>query len=152
MAPSPGQVCHHNCPDLLRFGKPGKPDQLIVRSAFGPGAIIDPDDPFTIVLRNANGVVYSASLLPGDFSQRGKSLVFLDKNARLGTGTRGGLASVKIAATPQGSGTRVTVQAYGDMSDATDAQMTLEITVGDDANAVTDTWEQRAYGWYRFHN
>jgi len=123
-----------------------------VRSAFGPGAVIDPNDPVSIVLSNANGIVFAADLLPGDLSLRGKTLIFSDKGAKKGNPIRGGLASVKIAATPQGTGTRITIEAYADMSAATEAQMTLEISVGDDENGVVDTWESRAYGWYRFHN
>lgn len=149
--PSPTDVCHHNCPDLLRFGKTGKPDQLIVRSAFGIGATVDPSDALTITLSNADGVVYTASLLPGDLRVRGRSLVFKDLAAKKGLGTRGGLALVKLQAVPKTGALRVTIEAYGDMSAATLAEMTLAITVGDDANAVTDVWEARAFGWQRAH-
>ncbi|MFN8600756.1 MAG: hypothetical protein U0842_09785 [Candidatus Binatia bacterium] len=122
-----------------------------MRSAIGPGATVDPNDAFSIVLRNANGVVYSATLQPGDFVQRGKALVFIDKGARGGQGTRNGLSLVKIADTPKSTGTRITVEAFADMSAAAEADMTLEISIGNDANAITDTWERRNYGWLRPH-
>jgi hypothetical protein len=52
-------VCHHNCPDVSfasaatatfssRRATPPKPDQLIALWVVGPGATIDPNDPFTI--------------------------------------------------------------------------------------------------------
>jgi hypothetical protein len=152
VAPTPEAICHHNCPDKLRFGKNGKPDQLTVRSAFGPAAVIDDDDPVTITLSNAGGTIFSASLQPGDLVRRGKNLVFTDRGARKGVGVRGGISSVRIAPVPKVFATRVTIEVFSDLSAADDPTMTLEITVGDDANAITDTWQATAYGWYRFHN
>ena len=146
---TPVDVCHHNCPDKIRFSKF---DQLMVRSAFPIGAYIPDDTDLDITLENANGVVYSASLEPGDLSRRGKSLIFIDRNAKKGTGFRGGLAKVKIQEVPNGLGMRVTIEAYGDLRDATDPTMTLTLRVGEHANSITDTWQQTNFGWFRFHN
>ena len=146
---TPVDVCHHNCPDKIRFSKF---DQLMVRSAFPIGAYIPDDVDLDITLENANGVVYSASLEPGDLSRRGKSLIFIDRNAKKGTGFRGGLAKVKIQEVPNGLGMRVTIEAYGDLRDATDPTMTLTLRVGEHANSITDTWQQTNFGWFRFHN
>lgn len=146
---TPVDVCHHNCPDKIRFSKF---DQLMVRSAFPIGAFISDDTDLEITLENANGIVYSASLQPGDLSRRGKSLVFIDRNAKNGTGFRDGLAKVKIQEVPNGLGVRVTIEAYGDLSTATDPTMTLSVRVGEHANSITDTWQQTNFGWFRFHN
>jgi len=149
---TPVSVCHHNCPDKLRWGKNGKPDQLIVRTAFAADAEILDSDTMSISLRDAAGTIYSASLQAGDLVRRGKSLQFTDRNAKKGTGFRGGIASVKIQAVPKNKGIRVTVEAYGDFSAADDPTMTLRVRVGPHVNLVTDYWEETAYGWYRFHN
>lgn len=152
VAPTPEAICHHNCPDKLSFGKNGKPDQLLVRSAFGPAAVIEENDPVTITLSNANGTIYSASLLPGDLVKRGRNLVFTDRHARKGLGIRDGIASVRLSPVPKVFATRVTIQVFADLSAAVDPTMTLVIQVGDDVSAVTDTWQAKKYGWYRFHN
>jgi hypothetical protein len=146
---TPVDVCHHNCPDKIRFSKF---DQLTVRSAFPIGAFIPDDADLEITLENANGIVYSATLLPGDLSRRGKSLIFLDRNAKKGTGFRDGLSKVKIQEVPNGLGMRVTIEAYGDLKDATDPTMTLTLRVGEHENSITDTWQQTNFGWFRFHN
>lgn len=152
VAPTPIGVCSHNCPDKLRWGKNGKLDQLVVKSAFGPATVIDENDSLSISLKNAAGTIFSATLNAGDLSQRGRNLVFSDKGAKLGRGFRGGIASVKIQDIPKGLGTRVTIEVYGDLSAANDPTMTLRIRVGDDVTSVTDTWEELAFGWYRFHD
>lgn len=146
---TPVDVCHHNCPDKIRFARF---DQLMVRSAFPIGAFIPDDADLEITLENASGIVYAASLQSGDLSRRGKSLVFIDRNAKKGTGFRDGLAKVKIQEVPNGTGVRVTIEAYGDLSAATDPTMTLSLRVGAHANSITDTWQQTNFGWFRFHN
>ncbi len=40
----------------------------------------------------------------------------------------------------------------GDLSVATDPTTPLVIQVGDGVSAVTDTWQSKKYGWYRFHD
>ena len=143
-------ICHHNCPDIIRL-RPGI-DQLQVKSGFAPGTILDPaNESFRIVLRNANGIVYQATLQPGDLVPRGKAFVFKDNGARRGLGTRGGLAKVQISPVTGGTGIRVNVQAFGDLSAATLAVMTVEIAVGTDAIAYTAPWQQRPYGWTLLH-
>lgn len=149
---TPVSVCHHNCPDKLRWGKNGKPDQLTIRSAFPFDAEILESDSLSISLRDAAGTIYSASLQAGDLVRRGKSLQFNDRNAKKGTGFRGGLAKVKIQDVPKGKGVRVTIEAYGDFSAADDPTMTLRLRVGPHVNQITDYWEETAFGWYRFHN
>ena len=146
---TPVAVCNHNCPDKIRFSKF---DQLMIRSAFPIGAWIPDDADLEIRLENAAGVIYEASLQPGDLSRRGKSLVFMDRNAKKGTGFRGGIAKVKIQEVPNGKGVRVQLECYGDLSEAVDPTMTLTLRVGEHSNEITDTWQQTNFGWFRFHN
>jgi choice-of-anchor A domain-containing protein len=149
---APADVCHHACPDTLKFGKAPKPDALLIRSAFPPDLVLDPsNEPFTIVLRNANGVIYEGSLLPGDLVRKGRMLQFLDRAAKkTPPGTRDGLYKVQLK-DANGAGMRVTIWAYGDMSTATLADMTIEIGLGDDTIASTDTWLVKKYGWMNRH-
>ena len=150
MPQPPASICHHNCPDKIKL-KSGI-DTLLVRSAFPPSTVLDPAaEQFEIVLRNANGIIYQATLQPGDLVQVAHTFRFKDKGARRGQGIRGGLSQVLIAPVTGGTGTRVNVEAWGDLDAATEAEMTLEITVGDDATEVTSTWEKRAFGWLRTH-
>jgi hypothetical protein len=143
-------ICHHNCPDKIRLSS--GIDSLDVKSGFPLSTQLDPaNEGFRIVLRNANGVIYQATLLPGDLRLKGKKFLFTDKAARRGTGIRGGLARVEISSAGGGVGTRVNVEAFGDLSAATLSTMTVEITVGNDAIAYTQPWEQKPYGWYLAH-
>jgi len=94
--PGPADVCHHACPDTIKFKKIGKPDQLIIRSAFPVGVALDPEnEAFHVVLSNANGVVYEGSLPAGALEQRGKKFRFVDRAARSGAGTYDGLFKVR---------------------------------------------------------
>lgn len=147
-APTTG-VCHHNCPDKIRF-RSGL-DQLAVKTGFAPGVALDPaNQAFRIVLRNASGVLYDASLQPGDLVLRGKKFRFTDKGARRGTGIRGGVSRVEVSQAPNG-GIRVNVEAFADLTAATLAEMTVQVTIGDDAVAYTEIWQQKPYGWYLPH-
>ncbi|HEY8516182.1 MAG TPA: choice-of-anchor A family protein [Candidatus Binatia bacterium] len=148
----PAEICHHNCPDTLKFGKKGKLGQLVVRTAFPVGTEIDPlNEAFSIVLSNANGPVYVGELQPGDFVKKGKKFRFLDKGARKGAGIRDGLAKVEISEVPKVGGWRVNLQAFADLDAATLAEMTLEVWLGDDAIARTDVWIKKAFGWQNNH-
>lgn len=143
-------VCHHNCPDKIRFGS--GLDLLDVKSGFAPSTVLNPSaEGFRIVLRNANGVIWQATLQPGDLVLRGRKFRFADKGARRGQGIRGGLSRVEISSANGGAGTRVNVQAFADLSAATLATMTVEITVGNDTIAYTQPWQQKPYGWYLPH-
>jgi hypothetical protein len=151
--PTPAPICNHPCPDLIRFGKPGKPDNLQLLTAFPSTTVLDPtNEAFTLTLRNANGVIYTASLVPGDLLLKGKNHRFLDRMARKGLGIRGGLAKVELRPVPKKQAIRVTIQAYSDLDAATLAEMTAEVTLGDDTIAQTAVWLQKSYGWRNPHH
>jgi hypothetical protein len=149
---TPPDICHHACPDTLKFGRGSKQDQLIIRSAFTVNTVLDPpNEAFEIVLSNANGVIYQASLQPGDLVRKGKKFQFIDRTARKTPGIRDGLFKVEVSPAQADVGTRVTIQAYGDFAAATLAEMTIKISLGDDAVQRTDAWLPRAYGWLNAH-
>jgi hypothetical protein len=152
--PTPVNVCHHNCPDKIIFGRHGKKDSLLVRSAFALGTVLDPaHETFHIVLSNSAGVIYQGTLTPGDLVHTGKGqrFAFMDHGARIGPGIRGGLASVVILPVPLDAGIRVDVLAFGNLAAATLPDMTLTITLGNDTIARTTTWEKRVNGWITIH-
>ncbi len=150
---APASICHHACPDQIKFGRNGKLDQLIVKTAFAAGTQLDPpNEGFKIVLSNANGVIYEAELFPGDFVRRGRKFIFTDRNARKGTGIRDGLFRVDVSQVPKVGAFRVNLQAFADLDTATLAEMTIEVTLGDDVIARTDVWTEKKFGWQNKHN
>lgn len=148
----PADVCHHACPDSIKFAKNASLDQLIIRSAFPVNVALDPaHEAFHVVLRNANGVVYDGFLPAGALASKGKKFQFVDRAARKGLGAHDGLFKVEVAAAQADLGTRVTIQAYADLSAATLADMTITITIGDDSVQRADVWTTKAYGWINRH-
>ena len=143
-------VCHHPCPDKIRRRPTG--DLLQVRSGFAPTSALDPStEPFEIIVRNASGILYQATLSPGDFVKSTNGFTFKDLGARRGQGIRNGLSAVRIAPVPGGTGTRVNVDAFADLAAAADPLMTVEIRVGARRIAYTETWSPRRYGWQLSH-
>ena len=148
----PADVCHHACPDSIKFAKNASLDQLIIRSAFPVNVALDPaHEAFHVVVRNANGVVYEGFLPAGALASKGKKFQFVDRAARKGLGAHDGLFKVEVAAAQADLGTRVTIQAYADLSGATLADMTVTITLGDDSVQRADVWTTKAYGWINRH-
>jgi len=146
---APVEVCHHPCPDKIRLTR--GLDRLEVKSAF-PTTILDPsNDPVEIIIRNAAGIVFQASLLPGDLVKRGKDFRFSDRNARRGQGIRNGLSSVRIGSVPNATGTRVNIEAFADLGAANDPEMTVEIRVGARRIGYTRIWDAKNYGWQHVH-
>jgi hypothetical protein len=151
-AQGPADVCHHDCPDTVKLGKNGKLGQLIIRSAFPANVTLDPSsEAFHVVLSNADGVVYQGSLPAGALVRKGKKFQLVDRAAKKGMGAYDGLFKVEVAAAQADAGTRVTIQAYADLSAATLADMTITITLGDDTVQRADIWLPKAYGWINRH-
>ncbi len=53
---------------------------------------------------------------------------------------------------PNKNGIRLTIQAFGDLDDATLANMTLELTIGDDTIVGNSDWLQMSWGWKNLHH
>ena len=100
------------------------------------------------LLTNASGIIYQASLLPGDLTPRhaGSYYFFKDPGAHLGQGIRDGLARVLILVGNDGN-LRYKVEGFGDMSTATDPEMTLQFYVGDEVFVFPATWRRTPSGW-----
>ena len=114
--------------------------------------VLDPaHEALHIVLSNTNGVIYDGLLPAGSLELKGKKFQFIDRAARKGLGTHDGLFKVEVAAAQADAGTRVTIQAYGDLGAATLADMTITITIGDDTVQRADVWLTKAYGWINRH-
>ncbi len=126
-----------------------------IHGRFVPGTPVDPENEgFTFMLSNANGLIYRAELFAADLRFAGgkstKRWKFRDKFAKRGMGSRKGLStiSMKTRNEPDGSVSYpFKVKAYGDMSNATVALMTTQISVGDDVSFVTAEWKGKPGHW-----
>jgi len=122
-----------------------------------PDAFNPSDDGFTIQLSNANGVIYSGTLLPGDLAPAGvrnglpTRYKFVDKSARtLGAGsTRNGIFRVsmrfrKVEGQPSFT---VKLKIFSYFTDATEAQMTTQWYGVDGIGYLTADWTKTNRGW-----
>jgi hypothetical protein len=133
-------------PALIRF-RPGRLDVLRMHGAITPATPIDPvGEGFAIVLRNADGVLYHAALLPGDLS-RARRATFLDRAAASGRGRRNGLFRVSLLRRERRY--HFDVQAYADLAGATLPTMTVQIAIGDDVFVSAADWRRTRFGWAR---
>jgi uncharacterized repeat protein (TIGR01451 family) len=98
----------------------------------------------TVRLSNANGVVYEATLAGGDLVAHGRQLTFVDRNAA--SAAQGGIGIFRISP-HRTDGHRVKVVAYGDLSAATLADMTIEILFGLETYQNSATWMRTSNGW-----
>ena len=122
----------------------GKLDVLRIHGALTPATPIDPaTEGFAVALRNADGLLYRAAVLPGDLRGR-RRLTFLDRGAPAG-GLRDGL--YKVSLLREGARYHFGVQAYADLSRATLADMTLRIDIGDDVFVKEAEWRRTRAGW-----
>ncbi len=144
-------VCKHPCPAKIILSDK-RPDLLKFQVSFDPTFVLDPATVnVSIGITNSQGTVYAATLLPGDLRRQGgtRQWAFKDPAARTGGGIRAGLSLVKMVFKPEGDRGewRINVKAFGDMSRATEAQMTIQMMVGSDAFQKSATWEQIKNGW-----
>jgi cysteine-rich repeat protein len=126
-------------------------DQFQFHGRVDPETPIDPStETVAVLITNENGVIYKGILQPGDLSGKGARAVpwrFTDrKAAKAGESLRDGIARVSINETMAGYYV-VNVMAWGDLSSATLADMTLQLVIGDDVFQNTGTWKQKSYGW-----
>jgi len=110
--------------------------------------------PVSWLLTNSNGVIYQSTLLPGDFTSNldGSTLFFKDFGARFGNGVREGMYTALLLVSWKDL-VYYKVQAYGDMSMATDPDMVLQFYIGDQAFVFKSTWHWTGTaGWPRRHH
>ena len=146
-----GGVCQ--CPNIdkdpaiIRFGRPGA--GLDVFTSHGHVIIAGP--PLDVagsqvgwLLTNDRGRIFAAVLPPNSFTARGT--LFNYRNP--GAATLGGVYKAKVRLS-RGGVYRYTVQAYGDMSGATDPWMALQFYIGNQPTPAihAQTWTRTNQGW-----
>jgi cysteine-rich repeat protein len=133
-------------PGIIRFGEPGAgKDYFSVHGSFSPVTAIEPtSEPVGIMLANEDGTIYAAEMPAGAvLGRRGK---FKYRNAGART-ARNGVYKLDIRFRPRSGNYVFWLKAYGDLSAATTAVMTLQWHVGDDAFVNTSAWERTNRGW-----
>jgi hypothetical protein len=146
-------------PAIIRFGTGGKPGYFSLhgRVLAAPGSFNPNVNGFTVEITNANGHVYSGSILPGDLIPGGvrnglpSRYKFKDKTARtLGEGSlrdgifRVGMRFRNVDGDPSFT---VKLKIYGDFSLATEPRMTTQWYGVDDVGYLTADWTQTSRGW-----
>lgn len=146
-------VCQHPCPGKITFRtKRPNHDKFGFDASFIPTQLFDPaTTTLGVTLTNANGIIWSAMLLPGDLARKGDKWTFKDKTAKTGPGLRGGIYQLKLKerpdANPQDGLWRVKIRAFADLDLATLADMTVQVIVGNEAFERSATWTQTKKGW-----
>lgn len=124
-------------------------DGLWFVTAFPTGTLVDPEnEALTVTLSNADGTIYTTTLPAGSLIEQRGYFRYTNPAARQ---TTGGFGKVKLYFTPDGQNLRLYAQAYGDLSAATLADMTLTVTLGDDTVVSTATWNPTSNGWIFNH-
>jgi cysteine-rich repeat protein len=140
-------ICHHACPSKV-IRRPALLDILSVRAGVLPTQSFDPTTvSFGVTLSNANGIIYSATLQPGDLHPNGRTWQFLDGTVfDGGGGIRNGLRFVRMSDRADGLW-RFSIRAFTNLDAATEAEMTLQVIIGNEAFQKTGTWRQRGDDW-----
>lgn len=139
--------CKHPCLNKIRFANAPRLDSIELHARIVPVGSIDPaNEAFTVELSDVNGVLFTATLNPGDLVETngGKRWLYRNPAAK----TAGGLYRVQIAPRKDvNEGYRVDVYAYGDLSAATDPGISTFIVVGNDPFFDNGPWSPRKDGW-----
>ena len=103
---------------------------------------------FEVILRNERGLIYYGMLLPGEMAPKGKKgqkYDYKDKTAK----TTGGifLARVKYKVVKGELNMNFRIKAYGDLSSATEADMTFRLSIGNVGGFIRADWTRKKNGW-----
>jgi cysteine-rich repeat protein len=138
-------ICNHPCPASIRF-LPNL-DKFFIRVGFLPTEPFDPSAiSFGVTLQNANGVIFTGMLFPGDLKKAGHSWKFRDPLAARGAGIRDGIRFVSMSRRSDGLW-RFQLKAFADLSAATDPVMTVIVMADSEVFTKTATWTELANGW-----
>lgn len=147
-----GGVCH--CPSIrkdptkIKFGKPGGLDvftshgRVVIEGTIDVGG-----SELGWLISNSRGSVFLAALPPGtlqaDLSKT--DFRYLNKAAK----TTGGIRKAQIRVSRGRTSYGYRVEAYGDMSKATDAQMSIQFYIGSQSTPAIhkETWTRTKWGW-----
>lgn len=124
------------------------------RVKLDPPFLGGPVDPLTSGFRfdlfNEYGLVYGASLFPGDFEPlRNLYYRFRDPDARYGNGVRGGVYQILTRFREYSDGWYYTIRimAFTDLSLATEPRMTVLFSEVNGTAAITAEWVPTQFGW-----
>jgi hypothetical protein len=140
--------CPPFCASNLRFDQSGTLDTLFLRLGYTnlQNAPYDPTtDGLKITLSNANGVVWSGALLPGDIIKRGRAWRYRDR-----TGVRNGIRALTTSPRKRDGVWRLSLSVTGDFSAATLAEMTVTVEAAGMTVPKTSLWTQVPDGWQTF--
>ena len=149
---SPG-VCRQifQDPGIIRFGRNGGLDvfhgQGIIEAA---GETIDAtSQEVFLLLTNDDGVIYKASLIPGDLTPNssGRLLDFVDRGAKKGNGKRWGVESLRMIYRSRTDRWSFRFRVFADMSAATTPDMRLQLQIGSNGFISEQPWTQTTRGW-----
>jgi hypothetical protein len=149
-----GGVCQ--CQSILRdpttieFGRNGRGHDVLTSHGrvlnFGPPINIAASE-VRWLLSNDEGNIFSAVLPAGSMkaSPSGRMVRYFNRNARTG----GGVYRAWIRITSYGTSYGYRLQAYGDMSGATSANMAIQFYFGEQSSPAIHaaTWDRTVYGW-----
>jgi hypothetical protein len=139
--------CHHPCASQIFLNEDPRLDKLALHARIVPMTDIDPvAEGITVEVYNSIDLVVAFSLGPGDFraTPGGRKFTYRDPRAIRDAG----IGRVTISQRKDGpGGYRVDVVAYGDLSLASEPDMTVRILVGNDMFTNSSTWLARGYGW-----
>ena len=141
--------CKHPCLNKIQFANAPRLDSIELHARIVPISSIDPaSEPFTLELSDPNGVLFTITLNPGDITTTngGKRWLYRNPAAK----TAGGIYRLSIAPRHDvNEGYRVDILAYGDLSAATDPNISTFIVVGGDSFFDNGPWTPHKNGWVR---
>jgi hypothetical protein len=98
------------------------------------------------ILSNAKGIIYQGGVLPGDMAHTGRQYRFVDHDARRGSeGSRGGVYVARIDISKRGTA-YYWIRAFGDLSLATESEMTVQLHIGDQWFGISGRFYKTARG------
>jgi hypothetical protein len=130
-------------PGKIKFDTSGAHrDKLWGHGRFTPDGTFDPaTQGVHIVLTNRNGIIYRATVPANALVRYGRGFLLKEP-----TGTRyDGLR--KLFLRDKGASWTFTLDAVGDLSAATEAEMTFSFGMGNQSLSITRRWVPRGYGW-----
>lgn len=146
-----GGVCQ--CPNIdkdpttIKFGPRGSTlGRLKSHGRFTlVGAVDVKGSDFGTVIANSRGQIYSVTLPANSLVANSSGTSFKYKNVL--AATHGGFSKVSIRV--RNGLYRYTLEAYGDMSRATDKNMSIQLYLGSQPTPAihNETWTQKAWGW-----
>jgi hypothetical protein len=130
----------------IRFQRPGH-DRLTVRVRFELATSVDPlNEAMSFRLSNAAGTIAEGTLPAGMLAAVGESR-FLFRDAQAAR-ARSGLARLDLQLSADRRAITWQMRFYGDLSEATQPVMTLQLGVGDDVFVRADaSWRRTGTGW-----